>query len=35
VDEPERATALLERRLAKRPNPGRHWMERRRMERRS
>jgi tetratricopeptide (TPR) repeat protein len=27
--EPERATALLERRLAKRPNPGRHWMERR------
>src|SRR5205823_3567474 len=25
----ERATALLERRLAKRPNPGRYWVERR------
>jgi len=25
--EPERAGALLERRLAKRPNPGRHWLE--------
>ena len=35
VGEPARATALLERRLAKRPNPGRHWIERRRMERRS
>lgn len=25
--EPERAGALLERRVAKRPNPGRHWLE--------
>jgi len=25
--EPERARPLLERRLAKRPNPGRHWIE--------
>jgi tetratricopeptide (TPR) repeat protein len=25
--EPERARPLLERRLAKRPNPGRHWVE--------
>src|SRR5262249_58392976 len=32
--EPERATALLERRLAKRPNPGRHWMEMRELEKR-
>src|SRR5207245_10123795 len=30
----ERATALLERRLAKRPNPGRYWVERRGVERR-
>ena len=25
--DPERARPLLERRLAKRPNPGRHWVE--------